>query len=106
MLEARITEFEKRMARADQTANRRMRNVESHAERMRKRVDISLSRVGSNAFRGLALGATAALAPILSIGAALRTAQSALDDFDKLGNRAKMFGVDVESLQELRYAAE
>lgn len=106
MLEARVTEFEKRMNRADQTMRRNMRNVESHAERMRKRVDASLARVGGSAFRGLIMGATAALAPILSVGAALRTAQSALNDFDKLGNRAVMLGTNVEVLQEFHYAAE
>lgn len=106
MLEARITEFEKRMARADQTAGRRMRNVESHAERMRKRVDASLARVGTGAFRGLAVGAAAALAPILSIGAALNTARSAMSDFNKIADKSNMLGLSAERLQELRFAAE
>lgn len=66
----------------------------------------TVGNTGVGAFKSFALGATAALAPILSITAALNTAKAALSDFDNLGNKAKMFGVDVERLQELRFAAE
>lgn len=106
MLEARVTEFEKRMTRADRLAQRRMRNVESNANRMQQRVDASLARAGRAGFTAIARYATMALAPILSVRAAINTATTALREFDTLGNRARMFGVDVESLQELRFAAE
>lgn len=55
---------------------------------------------------GIAVAATAALAPILSVAAALGTAKTAMREFSQTGDVAARLGVDVERLQELRYAAE
>lgn len=124
LLEARIRDFEKNMAKASGTATRdynRMRTgsrtatqqMEGDMVRSTGRINHALAststRMGSFARSGLS-GMTSAfvagVAPILSVAAALRTAREALSEFDRLGNRADMFGVAVESLQELRFAAE
>ena len=66
----------------------------------------SLAGVGKNLFTPMAAAATAAVAPILSAAAALGTAKAAMSEFSKTGDVAARLGVDVERLQELRFAAE
>lgn len=66
----------------------------------------SLAGVGKNLFTPMAAAATAAVAPILSVAAALGTAKAAMSEFSKTGDVAARLGVDVERLQELRFAAE
>lgn len=62
--------------------------------------------LGKSAFGGLAAGATAALAPILSLAGALAGAKSAMAEFSKMADVSARLGVPVERLQELRFAAE
>ena len=62
--------------------------------------------LGAAAFGGLAAGATAALAPILSLAGALAGAKAALTEFDRIGKAAKAGGLDAEFYQELAHAAE
>lgn len=66
----------------------------------------SLAGVGKNLFTPMAAAATAAVAPILSVAGALGTAKAAMREFSQTGDVAARLGVDVERLQELRYAAE
>lgn len=66
----------------------------------------SLAGVGRNLFTPMAAAAAAAVAPILSVAAALGTAKAAMSEFSKTGDVAARLGVDVERLQELRFAAE
>lgn len=124
LLEARVRDFERNMAKASGTATRQFSTMRQGSQRATRQMEADMvrstgrinqalastsTRMGSFArvsLGGLAAGFLAGVAPILSVAAALNTAKRALEDFDKLGNRAKMFGVNVESLQELRFAAE
>jgi hypothetical protein len=62
--------------------------------------------IGASAFSGLAAGALASLAPILSVTAALGKARSAISDFDKIAKSAKATGLDSDFYQQLAYGAD
>lgn len=119
-LEARLRSYEKAIEKAQKDTNQRMRGIETAlkrpqkemdrvgqaAQRLEQRMGRMSKSFGADAFAGLRAGAMAALAPILSVSAALGTARRALADFSKTGDVAQRLGVDVERLQELRFAAE
>lgn len=65
-----------------------------------------LGMVAKAGFGGIASGAIAAVAPILTLSTALNTAKKAMDEFGDLADVAQRLGVNVERLQELRFAAE
>src|SRR5690606_35970564 len=122
MLEARLRDFEKNMAKASGTSDRtygRMRQgsrsatrqMEADMARSTRFINNALAstsaRMGSftrASLGGLTAGFIGAVAPILSVAAALNTAKRALDDFGALDGRGKMLGADVERLQEFHYA--
>ncbi len=124
LLEARIRDFEKNMQKAAGTADgsyQRMRRGSRTATdqmaddmlRSTNRINQALASTSLKAgaygrafFAGVGSGAVAALAPVLSLTAALATAKKAVDDFSKTGDVAARLGVHVERLQELRFAAE
>jgi hypothetical protein len=101
-LEARINQYEKSLAKAQRTTDQQFTRIEQRGARLESR----LSKLGAGAFGAFAKGATLALAPLLSVGAALGTAKAAMDDFDKIAKQAKASGLDPEFFQELGYAAE
>jgi hypothetical protein len=100
-LEARMGQYEREMRKASGTANKRMSEIDARLARTNR----VLQGFGANAFRGLAGGAAAALAPILSVSAALNTAKAALTEFDRIGKSAKASGLDAEFFQGLEYSA-
>lgn len=125
LLEARIRDFEKNMAKASGTADRsydRMRRGSQSATRGMERDMIrstgrinqalatTSAKIGTlgrmSVFSGFAAGALSALAPILSISAALSKAQSAVSDFDKIAKSAKATGLDSDFYQQLAYGAD
>lgn len=94
------------LSRFETTTNRRF-------QQMNRNSTASFAAMGGAAGRfakvGLGAVTTAAigtLAPILSLAAALGTAKTAMREFAATGDVAQRLGVDVERLQELRYAAE
>lgn len=101
-MELRIKEFEKQLAKVQRSTDKGMSNI----ERRTKSMTTQVSALGRNAFAGFATGAAAVLAPILSVGAALNGAKSALAEFDKIGKAAKAGGLDAEAYQAYAYAAE
>lgn len=101
-LEARLNQFERQMKKATQSADRQFRTIEKRAATMSSK----LSGVGALAFGPLRAGAIAALAPVLSVTAALSGARDALTEFDRIGKAAKAGGLDAEAYQEFAYAAE
>lgn len=66
----------------------------------------SFSGFGKGLFSGVAVGALASLAPILSMTAALGKARSAVSDFDKIAKSAKATGLDSDFYQQLSYGAD
>ena len=101
-MELRLTEFEKKLARATKSTDQTMRRIEKRGDEMTRR----MQGIGAGAFAGLARGAALALGPILSVGAAINTAKAALSDFDAIAKSAKASGLSGEDFQELAYAAE
>ena len=101
-MSADMRKFEKALDRASGITQQRMSDIDRRTARTSK----ALSNFGVGAFRGLAGGAVAALAPILSVTAALNTAKAALEDFDGIAKSAKASGLDGETFQEFAYSAE
>ncbi|WP_404404878.1 hypothetical protein [Pelagibacterium halotolerans] len=118
-LEARIKDFEKNMAKASGTAaksygkmrkdsrtatDRMERDMVTSTGRMNRALAVTSTRVGSFS-RSLAplLGAAV---PMLSLAAAMRGAQQALTDLDRIGKQAKSSGLNPETFQEYAYAAD
>lgn len=120
-LEARLSKYEKDMARAGRITNDNFKRMEGRAKRYSKsmeratgRVNASLSTTvarlgalskmpGLNVFK---TGAIAALAPIVSISAALMKARDAITDFDKIAKDAKSTGLDSDFYQGLVHGSE
>ena len=96
-LEASITKYEKTMARAVGVSDKNAKRVETRW----KKLDI-----GASAFAGFARGAVLALAPTLSLAAALNGAKTALKEFGDISDNAKAAGIDSEFFQSLAYQAQ
>lgn len=128
LLEARVNDFEKQMNKASGTADRSYgqmrrssqsatRQMEQDMLRSTTRINQALAStstkiglygrsMGANFFGGLTIGATAALAPILSVAGALAGAKAALSQFDAIGKSAASAGLDPEKWQVYAHAAE
>lgn len=95
-LEATQAKFEKQLAGASRSANRRANEIENRFEKLNRSVTKSLSGIGSRLSGPL----LAALAPAALVGA-VRSVTSEIAD---LAAEAKQAGVSFESFQELQYA--
>ncbi|AKI01436.1 hypothetical protein IMCC20628_02740 [Hoeflea sp. IMCC20628] len=120
-LEARLTKYEKDMARAGKATNDNFQKMERRSTRFSQnmvkstgRVNTALAstaaRVGSlsklSGFNVFTAGAVAALAPVLSISAALMKARDAVTSFDKIAKNAKATGLDSDFYQGLIHGAD
>lgn len=119
LLEARIRDFERNMAKAQGTANKSYagmrqgsrsatRQMEADMGRSTRFINNALastsSRIGS--FSAAAVtGFLAPVAAILSFQAAITGAREALSEFDRIGKAAKSAGLDAEVFQGLEHAA-
>lgn len=125
LLEARIRDFEKNMAKASGTADKsydRMRrgsrsatrNMERDMVRSTGRINHALAststRIGAlgraTGFSALGASAAAAVGPVVLMGAALSKARDAISDFDKIAKSAKATGLNSDFYQELAYGAD
>lgn len=124
LVEARVRDLERNMQRAagasDRSYNRMRRGSRSATRQMEGDMSRSTMRINQllattstrmGAFAraglgGLTAGFAASLAPILSFGAALNGARSAMTEFNRIADKSNMLGVSAERLQELRFAAE
>jgi hypothetical protein len=124
LLEARVNQFEKSMAKASgtatksygkmrrgsRTATRQMeKDMMRSTTRINRALTLTSTKIGTltkGGFGGLGVGALAAVAPILSVGAALRKAMAALDEFDRIAKAARNTGLDGEFYQALAYQAD
>jgi hypothetical protein len=100
-LEARLDKYEKSLNKAFNTTDKQFKRIEDRGTRMEKH----LASLGKNIFTGLVGGATAALAPILSVSAAINTAKAALKEFGDIADSSKAAGLDSEFFQGIAYQA-
>jgi len=105
MLEARITDFEKNLAKANKTAARNFKQIETSAKTMSTRLE-SVNALGGKAFSGLSTAAIGVLAPLLSVGAAIGKAKSAMEEFGNISDAAAATGLDAEFFQVLAHQSE
>ncbi|MGE4372898.1 MAG: hypothetical protein AB7E29_08365 [Xanthobacter sp.] len=106
LLEARIKDFEKNLAKGKNSANKNLRDIEKRTETMAARMKASLAKAGAgfNAGMGLlGIGGIAAGAGLAGVVASVRNVTSSIAD---MAAEAKKAGVGVEAFQELSYAAQ
>lgn len=104
LLEARVADFEKKIASATRNADRNFRKIEASAEGMRARLGKAFSSAGDVAKTSLAgLFAGVAAGGVGGLVAGFAAATKAVAE---LGDAAKMAGVSAKSFQEWRYVAE
>ncbi|MCZ7484579.1 hypothetical protein [Rhizobium rhizogenes] len=104
LLEARVADFEKKIAGATRNADRNFRKIEASAEGMRARLGKAFSSAGDVAKTSLAgLFAGVAAGGVGGLVAGFAAATKAVAE---LGDAAKMAGVSAKSFQEWRYVAE
>ena len=101
-LEARLDKFEKALAKQAVGADKQFRKIEQSGSRM----EAKLSKLGIAGFKGLAAGAIASVASVLSLQAAIDGAKRALDEFGAIADNARASGLDPETFQELAYQAQ
>ncbi|MGV8831259.1 MAG: hypothetical protein ACOH2N_04715 [Devosia sp.] len=120
LLEARIKDFEKNMAKASGTATKNYSGIRRSSKTATGAMEADMMRSTSSINRALAatstrvggfgksmaMGFAAPLAGLLTLTAAINGAKAALDDFDKIAKNAKASGLDGQSFQEFAYAAE
>lgn len=105
---ARVDKLEKSMAKAAAVTKASTDKMEKSVATMRSRVEANMSRVGEAsraAFLGFSKGALAAVAGIVSLGAALGTAKTAMREYGDIADRSAAAGVDAEFFQSLAYQA-
>lgn len=102
------SKFDQGLGRAGITAKKFEGDTRASLGRVDRSFTSTFARVGSGgaaAFASMAKGAALALAPILSVTAALNTTKAALTDFDRIGKAAKTAGIDAEFFQGLEQSA-
>lgn len=96
-LEAKVSQFEKALNKANGTANRRAKAIEGRFASMNQRVAGYLTNFGKGLAGGLAAGGVAGIATQLAqVSKAVAS----------VGDEARRAGVDVEAFQEWRFVAE
>lgn len=104
--DADLRQYEASLKRGERVTDRATGNMGRGVLALQRRFSGLGSGIGAAAFSGLAAGALASLAPILSMTAALGKARSAISDFDKIAKSAKATGLDSSFYQELAYGAD
>lgn len=119
MLEARITDLERNMAKASGVTTRRFREMslsskkatgemEKDAIRSTTRINQAFATVGTKiGSLGSAFGGSLGLsAATLSITGFVAATKAAIQTTAELSRQARMAGVDIEAFQELKFVAE
>jgi hypothetical protein len=104
-LEARIAKMEREMKRASAIGAREFDKIERRSKLASQRLEQNMAAVGRNAFLGVSRGALAALAPVLSITAAVNGAKQALQAFGDVADNSAAAGIDPEFFQGLAHQA-
>lgn len=98
-LEARTKEYERALARAQNTTVTQLRRMEREAAGFAGRFDAKMSAIGAN-MKGFLAGAT--IAAVAAFGAAIK---SAISDAAAIGDLADKIGMSTDELQKLSYGA-
>lgn len=106
LLEARVRDFERNFARAQQTADKRFKAIEDRAKSSAGRLKAAFAGIGG-AVSGAAgaIGATAGIGG-LGLAGLFAGAKAAAADLAQIAAEAQKAGVAVEAFQELGYAAQ
>ncbi|WP_420408293.1 hypothetical protein [Hoeflea sp.] len=104
--DADLRRYEASLKRGERVTDKATSNMGRGVLALQRRFSGLGSGIGAAAFSGLAAGALASLAPILSMTAALGKARSAIADFDKIAKSAKATGLDSDFYQQLAYGAD
>jgi hypothetical protein len=103
-MELRLTDFERKLAKATKSSDQAMGRIERESQSMRQKVEKQFGAMGSAA----AGFARSLAAPLLALGAtgAIRTIVGIADSVARVGDEARRAGLSVEAFQELKYVAE
>ncbi|MGF7160340.1 hypothetical protein FHS85_001963 [Rhodoligotrophos appendicifer] len=109
LLEARITQFEKNLQKANRTAGRSFGDIEKRGQQSAARLETSFTRAGAGVQAGIgrlngALG-TLGLGAGIGVAAAIASIKTAVNDLATVAADAKMAGLDNGTFQELSFAA-
>lgn len=118
--DARIDKLEKAWKKAQEGSTATFRNLDrrskasaqqleanmTRAASATERINASLARFGGGAFTSLAGGAMLAIAPMLSLGAAISGARAALDELGDIADKSNAAGIDPAMLQTVARAAK
>lgn len=104
MLEARVSDFEKRIARAERAGSKAFQKIERDADTLRDRLQNSFLGAGK-AFTGFA---KTLAAPLLALGAAgaVRQIAATANEIARIGDEAQRAGLKAKDFQELKFVAE
>ncbi len=118
LLEARMTDLERNMAKASGTTSRRFREMSLHsttatkqmeqdAIRSTTRINQAMASVGTKIGDfGKAFASNMFAGATLSVAGFVTAAKAAVESTAELSRQSRMAGVDVEAFQELKFVAE
>lgn len=120
LLEARIKDFERNMAKASGTATKSYAGMKRDSASATAKMEADMIRSTSSINRvlaatsarvggfgkSMAMGFAAPLVGLLSLTAAINGAKAALDEFGAISDNAKSSGLDPELFQGLAYGAQ
>ncbi|KPA99975.1 hypothetical protein [Ahrensia marina] len=120
-LEARINDFEKQMTKAERKGTKTYKGLQNSSRRATRQMESDMNRSMLSINRSLAAGTKGAssflsvftksaigatLGGILSVGAAISGAKSALVEFDKVAKSAKLSGLNSDLYQSVAHSAD
>lgn len=103
-LEARMTKYEKDMARASRATNDNFRKMEGRTKRYERTMGASVGRVG-RLMKGLGTGLLAGVAAG-GIGGIVAQIGKVAEGVATIGDRAKQAGLDAQDFQRIAFVAE
>lgn len=119
-LEVRITQLERNMKRATDLTSGGFDRIERRAKQSSQRLESEMGRVGSSidrinnslarisggALSSVSRNALLAVAPMLTLGAAISGVKSAIEKFGEINDRSTRAGLDPEFFQGIAYQAK
>lgn len=110
LLEAKIDQFEKNMAKATRTANDNWRKIEDRGKRANSIIERQMAATSANIQKsvmgiGTSIAGSLGLTGILSLTGFLAAAINVNHELAKMSSLAKSAGLSTDRLQEIKYAA-
>jgi hypothetical protein len=104
LLEARIRDFEKNFEKANRTASRNWKEIESRGKQAGERLQSSMGKAASNITDAFA-GISPAVGGALGLGVVFKFAVDINRELAKMGSLAKQVGLSTDRFQELQFGA-